>query len=341
METEGLSFPDAVERLAGMAGVPMPRLTGAEVEQEKKRASLLDVLAMAARLFEANLQRAGRREGARLSLRPRARAAVQQRFSLGYSAPDRFALRDALAAKGVGADQMIEAGLLIHGEGIAVPYDRFRDRVMFPIHDRAGRVDRLRRPGDGAGRQGEIPQFAGDAALPQGLAAVQPSPGPQARARFRRARRGRGLYRRDRDERGGLSQRRRAARHRADRRPVRASVGDGGRADPVLRRRQRRPQGGVPRHRDRAAADRRGQEPALRPASRGPGPGRSDPRERRAGDGRGAERRPAVRRHAVPARVRGPAARHAGEPRGARAPARRGGRARSPTRRCAGTTRPT
>ena len=35
---------------------------------------------------------------------------------------------------------MIEAGLLIHGEGIAVPYDRFRDRVMFPIHDRAGRV---------------------------------------------------------------------------------------------------------------------------------------------------------------------------------------------------------
>ncbi len=35
---------------------------------------------------------------------------------------------------------MIEAGLLVHGEDIAVPYDRFRDRVMFPIHDRAGRV---------------------------------------------------------------------------------------------------------------------------------------------------------------------------------------------------------
>ena len=47
---------------------------------------------------------------------------------------------------------MIEAGLLVHGEEIAVPYDRFRDRVMFPIHDRAGRVDRLRRPGAGAGR---------------------------------------------------------------------------------------------------------------------------------------------------------------------------------------------
>src|SRR5271157_5593712 len=44
-ETEGLSFPEAVERLAGMAGVPMPRPTHEEAEQEKKRASLLDVLA--------------------------------------------------------------------------------------------------------------------------------------------------------------------------------------------------------------------------------------------------------------------------------------------------------
>ena len=140
IETEGLSFPEAVERLAGMAGVPMPRLTGGEAEQEKKRASLLDVLAMAARLFEANLnQPIGARARGYLSDRGLG-PAVQQRFSLGYSSPERFALRDALAAKGVGVDQMIEAGLLIHGEGIAVPYDRFRDRVMFPIHDRAGRV---------------------------------------------------------------------------------------------------------------------------------------------------------------------------------------------------------
>ena len=139
-ETEGLSFPEAVERLAAMAGVPMPRQTGAEAEQEKKRASLIDVLAMAARIFEANLnQPIGARARGYLSDRGLG-AAVQQRFSLGYSSPERFALRDALAGKGVGVDQMIEAGLLIHGEGIAVPYDRFRDRVMFPIHDRAGRV---------------------------------------------------------------------------------------------------------------------------------------------------------------------------------------------------------
>jgi DNA primase len=140
IETEGLSFPDAVERLASMAGVPMPRQSGAEAEQETKRGTLLDVLAMAARIFEANLhQPIGAKARGYLSDRGLG-PAVQQRFSLGFSSPERFALRDALAGLGVGVDQMIEAGLLIHGEGIAVPYDRFRDRVMFPIHDRAGRV---------------------------------------------------------------------------------------------------------------------------------------------------------------------------------------------------------
>ena len=140
METEGVSFPEAVERLAGQAGLAMPRQSDAEAAEEKKRASLIEVLAMAARIFESNLQQPiGAKARGYLSDRGLG-SPVQQRFSLGYSSSERFALRDALAAKGVGADQMIEAGLLIHGADIAVPYDRFRDRVMFPIHDRAGRV---------------------------------------------------------------------------------------------------------------------------------------------------------------------------------------------------------
>ena len=95
---------------------------------------------MAARLFEANLQQPiGARARGYLADRGLG-APVQQRFGLGYASPERFALRDALAAQGVGAEAMIEAGLLVHGEDIAVPYDRFRDRVMFPIHDRSGRV---------------------------------------------------------------------------------------------------------------------------------------------------------------------------------------------------------
>ncbi len=140
METEGLSFPEAVERLAAMAGVPMPQASSAEAAEEKKRATLLEVLALAARLFESNLQ-APVGAKARGYLADRGLGpATQQRFSLGYSSPERFALRDALAGHGIGVDRMIEAGLLIHGDDIAVPYDRFRDRVIFPIHDRGGHV---------------------------------------------------------------------------------------------------------------------------------------------------------------------------------------------------------
>jgi DNA primase len=140
METEGLTFPEAVERLAGMAGLPMPRLTPAEAVQDKKRASLIEIMALAARLFEANLQQPiGAKARGYLADRGLG-SSVQQRFGIGYASPERFMLRDALAAQGVGAEAMIDAGLLVHGEGIAVPYDRFRDRVMFPIHDRAGRV---------------------------------------------------------------------------------------------------------------------------------------------------------------------------------------------------------
>jgi DNA primase len=140
MDTEGLSFPEAVERLAGMAGLAMPAYSQEAEEQEKKRSSLHEVMALAAKFFENALQdKIGAKARGYLADR-RLDANAQREFSIGYAPPDKFALRDALAAKGVSAEEMIAGGLLVHGEGIAVPYDRFRDRVMFPIHDRSGRV---------------------------------------------------------------------------------------------------------------------------------------------------------------------------------------------------------
>ncbi len=65
---------------------------------------------------------------------------VQREFRLGYAPDDRSALRSHLAEKGVSVEQMAEAGLVIAGEDIPVAYDRFRDRVMFPIRDPRGRV---------------------------------------------------------------------------------------------------------------------------------------------------------------------------------------------------------
>ena len=67
-------------------------------------------------------------------------AATQLKFRLGYAPPDQYALKEHLGAAKIPVEDMVEAGLLVAGEDIAVPYDRFRDRVMFPISDWRGRV---------------------------------------------------------------------------------------------------------------------------------------------------------------------------------------------------------
>ncbi|MDX7949790.1 DNA primase [Lichenihabitans sp. Uapishka_5] len=140
MATEGLSFPEAVERLAGEAGLPLPQRTAETVAQEKRRAGLHEVLEKAAQFF---LRRLVGREGARARdyLAQRGISADSQAaFRIGYAPNDRHALRDHLAGQDADLETMIEAGLLVHGDEVKVPYDRFRDRVMFPICDRSGRV---------------------------------------------------------------------------------------------------------------------------------------------------------------------------------------------------------
>ena len=71
MLTEGVAFPEAVERLAAMAGVPMPKFSKEEEAREEKRKTLHDVMELAAKFFEATLAAPRRRQGARLSRRPR------------------------------------------------------------------------------------------------------------------------------------------------------------------------------------------------------------------------------------------------------------------------------
>ena len=140
MATEGLTFPEAVERLAGEAGLDLPTSTPEAVAREQQRAGLTEVLELAAQYFERNLvDRAGARARSYLDGRGLP-AELRREFRMGYALAERFALRDHLAGKGAGADIMIEAGLLVHGDDIAVPFDRFRDRVIFPIADRSGRV---------------------------------------------------------------------------------------------------------------------------------------------------------------------------------------------------------
>ncbi len=140
METEGLSFPEAVTRLAEQAGLPLPQASAESDAREKRRAGLYEVLELATGYFTAQLAgRCGAKARDYLAARGLG-SALQADFRLGYAGAEKYALRDYLAAKGVSAEAMIETGLLVHGDEIAVPYDRFRDRVIFPIADRAGRV---------------------------------------------------------------------------------------------------------------------------------------------------------------------------------------------------------
>jgi DNA primase len=140
METEGVSFPEAVERLAAMAGLPLPAATPDAARHEARRKTLHDVMELAAKFFADTL---ASRNGAKARgyLADRAISpATQLQFRLGYAPADRFALKEHLGNQGISVEDMVEAGLLVAGDDIPVPYDRFRDRVMFPITDARSRV---------------------------------------------------------------------------------------------------------------------------------------------------------------------------------------------------------
>jgi DNA primase len=140
METEGVTFPEAVERLAAMAGLPLPAVTPDAARHEARRKTLHDVMELAAKFFGDTL---ASRHGAKARGYLADRGILpntQLQFRLGYAPPDRFALKEYLGSQGIPVNDMIETGLLIGGDDIPVPYDRFRDRVMFPITDARGRV---------------------------------------------------------------------------------------------------------------------------------------------------------------------------------------------------------
>ena len=140
MQTEGLSFPEAVEQLANLAGMQLPKVSREDEARAAHRKTLHEVMELAATFFEATLAaRAGAKARGYLADRG-LDPAIQHKFRLGYAPSERFALKEHLGNQGVPVEDMVEAGLLIAGDDIPVPYDRFRDRVMFPITDIRGRI---------------------------------------------------------------------------------------------------------------------------------------------------------------------------------------------------------
>ncbi|HSR65857.1 MAG TPA: DNA primase, partial [Xanthomonadaceae bacterium] len=136
MNYDRLEFLDAVEELARRAGVEVPRETRAKSEDTETR-DVFAALDAAARFFQKQL--AGSAKAQAYVERRGLSADIVARYSIGY-APDGYSgLKDALGTDGRRMALLERAGLFSKNDKGHV-YDKFRDRLMFPIHDRRGRV---------------------------------------------------------------------------------------------------------------------------------------------------------------------------------------------------------
>ncbi|ODN69422.1 DNA primase [Methylobrevis pamukkalensis] len=139
-ETEGLSFPEAVERLAQDAGVTLPTADPGQAKLAAARKELADVTEIAAKFFHARFRAPEGREARDYASRRGLEPTTLALFRVGYAPAERDALKRHLLAEGVSEAMAVEAGLLIEPEGGRATYDRFRGRLMIPIADERGRV---------------------------------------------------------------------------------------------------------------------------------------------------------------------------------------------------------
>ena len=137
VEQEGLRFPDAVRQLAAEAGLQVPEETPEARERQERQAGLTDVMARAAGWFADQMNGLAGANARRYIEQRGLSAETVKAFGLGY-APDGNKLKSAL--KDVGEGKLTEVGLIGHAEERGDSYDRFRNRLMFPIRDPRGRV---------------------------------------------------------------------------------------------------------------------------------------------------------------------------------------------------------
>lgn len=140
MSIEGLTFPEALKLLAERNGIPMPQRTEYADAESKLRGALLEMHAIAAKLYrEALAGPAGGEARAYLSRRG-VPTAMSDTFELGYSEPGGQALLRVLSERRFTAEQMEASGLIRKRNESSGHYDAFRGRLMFPIHNESGKV---------------------------------------------------------------------------------------------------------------------------------------------------------------------------------------------------------
>jgi DNA primase len=138
MRADNLDFIEAVEKLAGEAGLAVPQATRQERERARRQRTLLEATEAATAFYEERLWAPGGVRAREYLHRRGLDPEIIRRFRLGWASEDRQALRRALIAE-FSDPLLVEAGLLRRSE-VGEPSDYFRNRLMFPISDRAGRV---------------------------------------------------------------------------------------------------------------------------------------------------------------------------------------------------------
>ncbi|MEZ5841917.1 MAG: DNA primase, partial [Hyphomicrobiales bacterium] len=140
VETEGMAFPEAVERLAHDAGLQLPARDPETERREKKRNSLADVVEMACRFFEESLRGPQGATARDYAARRKLTRETLAEFRFGFAPDGRDTLKRHLLQQGIDEQALVEAGLVIKPEDGRPSYDRFRNRLIVPIQDMRGRV---------------------------------------------------------------------------------------------------------------------------------------------------------------------------------------------------------
>lgn len=137
-ENEGMGYVEAVERLAGEVGLPIPQMTREQREVAQRFGSLQEVMESACQWYEQQLWN---HRAAQNYLRTRGlNSQTAKHFRLGFAPEGRDFLKNHLLRQGVKESQLLEVGLIIKPDNGRESYDRFRARLMFPITDRRGKV---------------------------------------------------------------------------------------------------------------------------------------------------------------------------------------------------------
>ena len=140
MQHDNLTFMEAVETLAATAGMEVPQQSREDVAQAKKQKDLYALLDDAARWFETRLYDPGNRDARHYMQERGVSDALMAQFRVGYAPNDGRSLRRHLKEEGYTDTQMIDAGVIRPSTRGGEPYAFFRERIIFPVTDRRGRI---------------------------------------------------------------------------------------------------------------------------------------------------------------------------------------------------------